>query len=92
MSDLVIPEMTLGWRLKLSLAQADMGQQEMADELGVSRATVSAWLNDRGAPPRKGFMKLWAMRCGVPLEWLTGGDAGIRIPGSFPAADLRLAA
>lgn len=63
-----------------------MATEQMADEIGVSRTTVSSWLNDRGAQPRIGYLKLWAMRSGVPLEWLlTGSD--VRRPGSCPPAD-----
>jgi transcriptional regulator with XRE-family HTH domain len=44
----------------------------MAEELGVSRQTVSRWLNEHGQP-RVGYLKLWAMRTGVPLGWLQSG-------------------
>jgi len=66
-----IPEWTLGDRMGKALSHADMGVQEMADYLGVSRNTVSTWLHDRIRPSRQTQM-LWAMRTGVALEWLTG--------------------
>lgn len=45
----------------------------MAEELGVSRSTLSRWMNDRGAAPRPIFVKQWAMRCGVSYDWLATG-------------------
>jgi transcriptional regulator with XRE-family HTH domain len=80
MTQTTVPEWTLGWRLQRSLAHAEMLTEQMADELGVSRSTVSRWLNGHGAPPRIGYLKLWAMRCGVPLDWLVNGD-DVRRPG-----------
>lgn len=86
MDELSIPEWTLGWRLRRSLAQAGLATEQMADEIGVSRTTVSGWLNDRGAQPRIGYLKLWAMRCGVPLDWLLAG-VDVRRRGSCPPGD-----
>lgn len=69
-----IPEWTLGWRLQRSLAHADMSIDDMAAELGVSRQSVSRWVNDH-VDPRLGYLKLWALRTGVPLGWLVDGGA-----------------
>ena len=70
-----IPEWTLGWRLNRALAHAGISAADMAEDLGVSRATVSRWINDHGAPPRVGYVKLWALRCGVSLEWVLAWPA-----------------
>jgi transcriptional regulator with XRE-family HTH domain len=78
-------EQTPAWdtadRMRKALRHADMGVQEMADYLGVARNTVSTWVNGR-IRPSKQTLRLWALRCGVPLEWLTGAPK----PGnrSFP--------
>lgn len=69
-----IPEWTLGWRLQRSLAHATMTTGDMADELGVARSTVSRWMNDHGSAPRAAFVKQWALRTGVPYEWLKDGE------------------
>jgi transcriptional regulator with XRE-family HTH domain len=69
----VIPEWTLGWRLQRALAEAGVSVQEMADELGVSRGTISRWCNDHGEPSR-GYLKLWSLRTGVDHDWLVSGD------------------
>lgn len=68
-----IPAWTLGWRLQRALAHAGISVQGMANELDVSRSTISRWINDNGTPPRSGFVKLWALRTGVPYEWLAEG-------------------
>lgn len=83
MDTMTEPEWTLGWRMRRALAHADLQIEDMAAELGVGRTTVSRWLNDHGGRPRIGYLKLWAMRCGVPLEWLTTGN--VRTPGFFRA-------
>lgn len=75
MSTAAVPEWTLGWRLQRALAHADMTTQTMADELGVTRSTISRWTNDHGAPPRAIYVKQWALRTGVPYEWLAYGTA-----------------
>lgn len=69
-----IPEWTLGWRLQRALAHAEISVEEIADEMGVSRSTVSRWLNDRGAPPKAAYVKMWAFRTGVPFAWLSETD------------------
>ncbi|MFF2454997.1 helix-turn-helix domain-containing protein [Isoptericola sp. NPDC058082] len=70
-----VPPVTLGWRLQIALGHGDVSVQDMADELGVSRSTVSRWLNEHGAPPRPAFVKLWALRTGVSYAWLRDGWA-----------------
>jgi transcriptional regulator with XRE-family HTH domain len=71
--DEAIPEWTLGWRLNRALKHAGISAADMAADLGISRATVSRWINDHGAPPRVGYVKLWALRTGVSTEWLLEG-------------------
>ena len=86
MEDMTVPEWTLNWRMQRAMAHAGLQIDDLAGELGVSRSTVSRWLNEHGAPPRIGYLKLWAMRCGVPLDWLLSG-AEVRRPGSCPPDD-----
>ena len=66
----VIPSWTQGWRLQRALSHAGMTTEQMADELGVARSTVSRWCNDKGHPTR-GYLKLWAIRTGVSYDWLS---------------------
>lgn len=72
-----IPQITLGWRLQMALAQGDLSVQEMADNLGVSRSTISRWLHDDGMPPRAAFVKQWALASRVSLEWLQTGKTPV---------------
>lgn len=68
-----IPQLTLGWRMRLSLASSDFSVKMIAADLGVSRSTVSKWLGDQGAPPRRIYLVAWADRTGVPFGWLETG-------------------
>lgn len=70
-----IPDLTLGWRLQIALG--DMGVQEMADQLGVSRATVGRWMHDKGAPPKRAYIIQWALATGVDAQWLETGKAPV---------------
>lgn len=67
-----IPAWDLADRLRKALREADLSVQEMADYLDVSRNTVSAWINGR-TPPGVQSVRLWALRTGVPYEWLRTG-------------------
>ncbi|MEV8339250.1 helix-turn-helix transcriptional regulator [Leucobacter sp. NPDC077196] len=60
-------------RLAKALDVAGMSNQEMADCLGVSRNTISNYTHGNSSP-RKLYMREWAMRTGVPLEWLETGS------------------
>lgn len=68
-----IPDWTLGWRMRRALGHADVSVQEMADELGVTRSTLTRWMSDIGAAPRPAFLRVWAMRTGVDYQWLSTG-------------------
>lgn len=67
-----VPPETLGWRLQRALSFASVSVEQMSAELGVSRSTVSRWLNDRGTPSL-GYLKIWALRTGTPYSWLQHG-------------------
>lgn len=61
-------------RLRKALRHNNIGVQEMADYLGVGRNTVGRYVNGHGSPDRRTLL-LWAMRTGVPIEWLETGTA-----------------
>jgi DNA-binding transcriptional regulator YiaG len=64
-----IPQFDLADKMRKALRHADLGVGEMADYLGVSRNTVGTWINGRIAPSRQTIL-LWALKTGVPAEWL----------------------
>jgi transcriptional regulator with XRE-family HTH domain len=67
-----VPEWTLGWRMKRSLAYGKVSVETMAEHLGYERKALSRWMADKGAPPRPVNLMQWAMKCGVPYAWLIG--------------------
>lgn len=67
-----IPTWDLSDRLRKSLRHSAVSVQEMAEYLGVSRNTVGNYLSGRTHPDRR-TTRLWAIRTGVPLEWLEEG-------------------
>lgn len=63
-------------RLAKALRLAAITSNEMADHLDVSRTTISNYINGR-TQPKRSVLRDWALRTGVPLEWLeTGKDSG----------------
>jgi transcriptional regulator with XRE-family HTH domain len=66
-----IPDWDLADRMRKALRHADLGVGEMADYLGVSRTSVSNWINGRVDPSLQ-TLRLWALRTGTDLEWLLG--------------------
>jgi len=73
MSAETVPEFDRMDRMALALRHARLTNQDMADYLGVTRETVSRWVNGRSTP-NLGVMRLWALRTEVPLEWLETGS------------------
>ena len=68
-----VPQFDTADRLRKALRESGVGAQEMADYLGVNRNTVSNWINGHH-PPRGAYLRLWALRTGVPFEWLEHGE------------------
>lgn len=67
-----VPEFHLGDRLEKALAVAGVSHQAMAEYLGCSRNTVGNYVALR-SPVSIGTLRLWALKTGVPLEWLQNG-------------------
>lgn len=70
-----IPEITLGWRLRMAMEKAGLKADYMAAELGVHRGTITRWTHDFGSPPRPIYLRHWAELCQVRYEWLAGEHA-----------------
>ena len=69
-----LPELTLGWRLKMALDSGGVTAREMADRLGVTRQTISRWMGDKGRPPHLTYLRAWAEYTDVPFGWLDSGE------------------
>ena len=65
-------EPDLADRLAKSLQVAGLSVADMADYMEVHRNSVGAWLNRR-SQPRPANIRLWALRTGVPYQWLRHG-------------------
>jgi transcriptional regulator with XRE-family HTH domain len=83
---------TLGDRLRKARQSAGVTPAQMAAYLGVERSMISRYENDRSTP-RVGYLRLWALRTGVDLDWLRYGDT-VPLPhvvaDSNRGSDLRL--
>lgn len=69
-----IPQFTIHDRLRKARETTGLDQATFASELGVSRNTVSNYETGGIDHPRKIVLGAWAMRTGVPLEWLQTGE------------------
>lgn len=69
-----IPEFTLGDRLRKARELTGLGVREFAAEIGVSHGTITNAESDRRTV-RPITIKAYAMRTGVPVEWLETGIA-----------------
>ena len=65
-------QQTLGDRMRKSMEYAGLTIPDMALWLGVHRNSVSSYLNDRTSPGSP-ILRLWSIKCGVPLEWIQSG-------------------
>lgn len=68
------PKFEMRHRMSLSLEYGSVSINDIARELGLSRTTVSNYLHGR-TQPRRSDLRVWAMRCGVPFDWLVGPDS-----------------
>lgn len=75
-----VPQVTLGWRLRMSLEHAGIEIGEMAARLDVHRGTITRWAHDVGRPPRLVYLEKWAEITGVRLDWLRGSDNNGSLP------------
>lgn len=84
-------EFDLADRLRKSLRTSGVSVGDMARSLGVSRNTVSNWINGRGEPGLD-QLKVWAGITDAPFSWLTTGEIpALREAPPEPAAVLAVA-
>ncbi|WP_233568398.1 helix-turn-helix domain-containing protein [Frigoribacterium sp. PhB118] len=68
-----IPRFDLADRLRKARETAEVSQDEMAEQIGVSRRSIVRY--EGGATVPRSALLLWSMRTGVPMEWLLNGEA-----------------
>ena len=64
----------------MALNMATLSREQMADELGVHPTTVSRWMSDKGTPPHRAYLRLWAEATHVRLDWLETGQTSDSSP------------
>lgn len=67
------PAFELRHRLARALEIADLTNEQMAEVLGVSTTTIRNYVSGRTSP-KDGMLRQWALRCGVPYQWLKTGE------------------
>lgn len=65
--------MTLGQRIQKGRKEAGLSQEELAEQLGVSRQAVSRWENDNGYPEMEKIIRL-SQIYQVRLDYLVGNE------------------
>jgi len=83
-----VPEITLGWRLRIAMEHAGIKADDMAAQLGVHRGTITRWTHDIGASPRPVYLEKWAFLCGVSLDWLAGESPFVPAAGGRAATSI----
>ena len=68
--------MTLGQKLKILLKEKNMTQEELAEQLDVSRQAVGEWVNDKGIPEVSKLIQISNM-FGVSLDYLLKEDSEV---------------
>lgn len=76
------PVLTLGERLAKARKDARLDQQQIAEQLGVSRPTVSHWERNR-SEPNVTHAARWAEITGVSFGWLAGVAIRSRCSSAF---------
>jgi len=66
-----VPVWSLRDRLRKARETADLTQEELAAQVGVSRVSVIAYETGRVTPKRPVLLS-WAVTCRVNYEWLAG--------------------
>lgn len=71
-----IPRFTVADRLRKARELTGLDRQTFAEEIFVSRDTVSHYESDSYTRKRQdSTLRLWSLRTGVPFEWLRDGAA-----------------
>lgn len=85
----VVPEFTIGDRLRKAREYAGYEQGPFADLMGVSRGTISNYERDLASKVKPIVLNQWALITGVRRDWLETGEGGATTPpdGGGPTGD-----
>ena len=85
-----IPTVQLHHRLAIAMEHAGVNRGELAELLGVTPTTITNYTRGHNPVPRS-VLLVWAMRCGVSLDWLEHGEesTGDDDPGMAARLDRR---
>src|SRR5674476_438681 len=75
-----VPEFDIHDRLRKARDVAGLDQQTLGDEIDVSRNTVVNYENASTKHLKAIVLKQWALRTGVPYEWLMTGEEPPQAP------------
>lgn len=82
-TETVVYDFDMADRLRKSVRHTDLSVEELAEELGYSRQSVSAWTSGRSTP-RRSVLLAWSMRTGYDVGWLETGAAPAGRPDGGP--------
>lgn len=71
-----VPEITVGWRIRIAREGAGLDQGQLAELTGIARNTISNYESGHTSKPNKAFLRLIAAATGVNEAWLRTGEAG----------------
>ncbi|WVX89106.1 immunity repressor [Gordonia phage Hibiscus] len=69
----LIPEFDKADRLKKAISVSGVSMAAMADYLDIKRETLSRYVNGKAEAP-VAYVRLIALRTGVPFEWIETGN------------------
>ena len=67
-----VPTFDQADRMKKALRDVGMSTTEMAEFLGITRETAGRYMSGAAKVPLQ-TLRLWSLRTGVPMEWITDG-------------------
>ena len=79
----IVPEWTLGDRLRKARESRGLNQTEFGEVTGISRRSISKYELGE-VEPRRPQILAWALATGVAMDWLQAGDAAVRPKGLEP--------
>jgi transcriptional regulator with XRE-family HTH domain len=74
-----VPEFTMGDRIRRARMNAGYKQQDIEDETGISRNSITAWEHD-ARMPSAALLRVLANYLNVPVEWIIQGTTPTNTP------------